>query len=96
MAPKQLLFKAAARERILKGAAELAEAVRITLGPKSKCVLIEKKYGKPIVYNDGVTIAREIELESPDENLGAQMLREAAERTGDSVGDGTSTAYCAR
>lgn len=92
MAHKQLLFKAAARERILKGAAELAEAVRITLGPKSKCVLIEKKYGKPIVCNDGVTIAREIELGSPDENLGAQMLREAAERTGDSVGDGTSTA----
>ena len=92
MAHKQLRFRAAAREKILRGASELADAVRVTLGPKSKCVLIEKKYGKPIVCNDGVTIAREIELESPEENLGAQMLREAAERTGDAVGDGTSTA----
>jgi chaperonin GroEL len=91
MAHKQLRFRAAAREKILRGATELADAVRVTLGPRSKCVLIEKKYGKPIVCNDGVTIAREIELESHDENLGAQMLREAAERTGDSVGDGTST-----
>jgi chaperonin GroEL len=92
MAHKQLRFRAAAREKILRGATELADAVRVTLGPKSKCVLMEKKYGKPVVCNDGVTIAKEIELESPEENLGAQMLREAAERTGDSVGDGTSTA----
>jgi chaperonin GroEL len=92
MAHKQLRFRAAAREKILRGASELADAVRVTLGPKSKCVLIEKKYGRPIVCNDGVTIAREIELESPEENLGAQMMREAAERTGDAVGDGTSTA----
>lgn len=63
----------------------------MTLGPKSKCVLIEKKYGRPIVCNDGVTIAKEVDLESPEENLGAQMMREAAERTGESVGDGTST-----
>jgi chaperonin GroEL len=69
----------------------LADAVRVTLGPKSKCVLIEKKYGRPIVCNDGVTIAKEVDLESPEENLGAQMMREAAERTGDAVGDGTST-----
>ena len=61
------------------------------LGPKSKCVLIEKKWGRPIVCNDGVTIAKEIELEDPEENLGAKMIREAAERTGDAVGDGTST-----
>ena len=91
MAHKQLRFRAVAREKILRGASELADAVRVTLGPKSKCVLIEKKYGHPIVCNDGVTIAKEIDLESPEENLGAQMMREAAERTGDAVGDGTST-----
>ena len=71
---------------------QLADAVRLTLGPKSKSVLIQKKWGAPIVCNDGVTIAKEMELEDPEENLGAQMLRQAAERTGDAVGDGTSTA----
>jgi chaperonin GroEL len=91
MAHKQFRFRAAAREQILRGASVLADAVRVTLGPKSKCVLIEKKYGRPIVCNDGVTIAKEVDLESPEENLGAQMMREAAERTGESVGDGTST-----
>ena len=70
----------------------MADAVRVTLGPKSKCVLIEKKWGKPLVCNDGVTIAKEIDLKDAEQNLGAQMLREAAERTGDAVGDGTSTA----
>ena len=92
MASKRLLFRSAAREKILSGATALADAVRITLGPKSKCVLIQKKWGKPIVCNDGITIAKEIELEDPEENLGAQMIREASERTGDTVGDGTSTA----
>lgn len=91
MSYKQLMFKSTAREKILHGATLLADAVRVTLGPKSKCVLIEKKYGRPIVCNDGVTIAKEIELKDPEENLGARMIREAAERTGDSVGDGTST-----
>jgi chaperonin GroEL len=91
MASKRLLFKSAAREKILKGATALTDAVRVTLGPKSKCVLIEKKWGRPIVCNDGVTIAKEIEFEDPEENLGARMIREAAERTGDAVGDGTST-----
>ncbi len=91
MAHKQLLFKSAAREKVLKGAIALADSVRVTLGPKSKCVLIEKKWGKPIVCNDGVTIAKEVELEDPEENLGARMIREAAERTGDTVGDGTTT-----
>src|SRR5665811_829065 len=86
-----LLFKSAAREKVLKGATALAEAVRVTLGPKSKCVLIEKKWGRPIICNDGVTIAKEIDLKDPEENLGAQMVREAAERTGDAVGDGTTT-----
>jgi chaperonin GroEL len=91
MSHKQLFFRAAAREKILRGATALADAVRVTLGPKSKCVLIEKKWGKPIVCNDGVTIAKEVELENAEENLGAQMMREAAERTGEAVGDGTST-----
>jgi chaperonin GroEL len=91
MAAKRLLFRSAAREKVLTGATALTDAVRITLGPKSKCVLIQKKWGKPIVCNDGITIAKEIELANPEENLGAQMIREAAERTGDAVGDGTST-----
>jgi chaperonin GroEL len=88
---KQMFFRSEAREKIVRGAAALADAVRVTLGPKSKCVLIGKKWGRPIVCNDGVTIAKEIEIKDPDENLGAQMLREAAERTGDVVGDGTTT-----
>ncbi len=92
MAAKQILFRSQAREKILRGAAQLADAVRITLGPKSKSVLIQKKWGTPLVCNDGVTIARETELEDPEEDLGARMLRQAAEKTGDAVGDGTSTA----
>ena len=92
MGHKQVLFRSEAREKILHGATSLADAVRVTLGPKSKSVLIEKKWGKPIVCNDGVTIAKEFDLEDAEENLGAQMIREAAERTGDEVGDGTSTA----
>ncbi|RPH53920.1 MAG: molecular chaperone GroEL, partial [Lysobacterales bacterium] len=91
MAHKQVTFQSAAREKILRGASQLADAVRITLGPKSKSVLIQKAWGAPIVCNDGVAIAKEIDLEDPEENLGAQMLRQAAERTGDVVGDGTST-----
>jgi len=91
MALKRLLFRSAAREKVLSGATALADAVRITLGPKSKCVLIQKKWGRPIVCNDGITIAKEIEIEDPEANLGAQMIREAAERTGEAVGDGTST-----
>jgi chaperonin GroEL len=92
MTAKQVLFRSAAREKVLRGATQLADAVRITLGPKSKSVLIQKKWGTPIVCNDGVTIAKEMQLEDPEENLGAQMLRQAAEKTGDAVGDGTSTA----
>jgi chaperonin GroEL len=92
MGAKQVLFRSAAREKVLRGTSQLADAVRITLGPKSKSVLIQKKWGTPIVCNDGVTIAKELELEDPEENLGAQMLRQAAEKTGDAVGDGTSTA----
>jgi chaperonin GroEL len=91
MAHKQVLFRSDARERVLKGVNALADAVRVTLGPKSKSVLIEKKFGTPLVCDDGVTIAKEMDLEDPVENLGAQMVRQAAERTGDAVGDGTST-----
>ena len=92
MSHKHLLFRSEAREKVLRGAAAIADAVRVTLGPKSRCVLIEKKWGKPVVCNDGVTIAKEFVLKDPDENLGAQMLRGAAERTGEAVGDGTTTA----
>ena len=92
MTAKQVLFRSAAPEKVLRGATLLADAVRITLGPKSKSVLIQKKWGAPLVCNDGVTIAKEMQLEDPEENLGAQMLRQAAEKTGDLVGDGTSTA----
>jgi chaperonin GroEL len=91
MAFKQFLFRSEAREKVLRGATALADAIRVTLGPKSKCVLIEKQFGKPLVCNDGVTIAKEVHLKDPSENMGAQLLREAAERTGDAVGDGTST-----
>ncbi len=92
MAYKRVLFRSEAREKILRGSATLADAVRVTLGPKSKCVLIQKRFGVPVVCNDGVTIAKEMELKDAAENLGAQMVRQAAERTGDAVGDGTSTA----
>ncbi len=92
MVSKRLFFRSDARGKLFRGAAALADAVRVTLGPKSKCVLIERKWGAPIVCDDGVTIAKELELEDPEENLGARMLRQAAERTGEAVGDGTSTA----
>jgi chaperonin GroEL len=92
MAHKQMMFQAEAREKVLRGATAMADAVRVTLGPKSKCVLVEKKWGAPLVCNDGVTIAKEVDLKDPEENLGAQVLREAAARTGDVVGDGTTTA----
>ncbi|HEY9383422.1 MAG TPA: chaperonin GroEL [Gemmatimonadales bacterium] len=91
MSYKHVLFDAPAREKVLRGAKALADAVSVTLGPKSKCVLVERKWGKPLVCNDGVTIAKELSLQDPEENMGVQVLREAAERTGDAVGDGTTT-----
>jgi len=91
MPHKQVLFRSIAREKLLRGATQLADAVRVTLGPKSKSVLIQKKWGAPVVCNDGVTIAKEFDVEDAEENLGAQMLRQAAEKTGEAVGDGTST-----
>src|SRR6476619_2847188 len=91
MAHKRVMFRSAAREKILRGATQLADAIRVTLGPKSKSVLIQRKWGAPIVCNDGVTIAKEFDLTDSEENLGAQVLRQAAEKTGEAVGDGTST-----
>ena len=81
-----------ARQRVLAGATALANALRPTLGPRSKCVLVDRKWQAPLVCNDGVTIAREVRLEDPEESLGAKILREAATRTSDDVGDGTTTA----
>jgi chaperonin GroEL len=92
MSHKRVTFRADAREKVLRGASALADAVRVTLGPRSKSVLIERPWGRPLVCNDGVTIAKELDLEDPEEALGAQVLREAAEKTGEAVGDGTTTA----
>ena len=92
MPHKQVLFGSAAREKILRGATQLADAVRVTLGPRSKAVLIERKWAAPLVCNDGVTIAKEFDLKDPEENLGARMMRQAADKTSEMVGDGTSTA----
>ena len=92
MAAKQLLFDEAARQAILKGVAKLSRAVAATLGPKGRNVVLDKKFGSPTVTKDGVTVAKEIELEDPYENMGAQMVREVASKTSDAAGDGTTTA----
>jgi len=92
MAAKQLLFDEAARQALLKGVSQLAKAVTATLGPKGRNVVLDKKYGSPTVTKDGVTVAKEIELENPYENMGAQMVREVASKTSDAAGDGTTTA----
>ena len=89
---KQILFDEAARKKALKGVNTLADAVSVTLGPKGRNVLIEKKFGSPTVTKDGVTVAKEIELSDPYENMGAQMVREVASKTSDLAGDGTTTA----
>ncbi len=92
MASKQLLFDEAARQALLRGVTKLAKAVTATLGPKGRNVVLDKKFGSPTVTKDGVTVAKEIELECPYENMGAQMVREVASRTSDNAGDGTTTA----
>jgi chaperonin GroEL len=92
MAAKQLLFDEAARQAILRGVSKLSRAVTATLGPKGRNVVLDKKYGSPTVTKDGVTVAKEIELEDPYENMGAQMVREVASKTSDAAGDGTTTA----
>jgi chaperonin GroEL len=92
MAAKQLLFEDAARQALLKGVSKLSRAVAATLGPKGRNVVLDKKFGSPTVTKDGVTVAKEIELEDPYENMGAQMVREVASKTSDAAGDGTTTA----
>src|SRR5207245_7461012 len=92
MAAKQILYSAEARSAIMRGVDQLAEAVKATLGPKGRNVVIDKKFGSPVSTKDGVTVAKEIELKDPFENMGAQMLREVASKTSDVAGDGTTTA----
>ncbi len=92
MSAKEVLFDAKARERLAQGVDKLANAVKVTLGPKGRNVLIEKAYGAPVITKDGVTVAKEIELEDKFENMGAQLVREVASKTNDAAGDGTTTA----
>ncbi|MGH7730372.1 MAG: TCP-1/cpn60 chaperonin family protein, partial [Candidatus Eiseniibacteriota bacterium] len=89
---KRIRFDAAAREALRQGVEQLAGAVRVTLGPRGRNVVIDRKSGSPAITNDGLTIAREIELDNPFANLGAQLVKEAASRTGEVAGDGTTTA----
>jgi chaperonin GroEL len=92
MSAKMIAFDEEARKSILSGVDKLANAVKITLGPKGRNVVLGKKYGSPTITNDGVTIAKEIELEDPYENMGAQLVKEVASKTNDVAGDGTTTA----
>src|SRR6187431_877042 len=92
MAAKDVKFSRDARERILRGVDILADAVKVTLGPKGRNVVIDKSFGAPRITKDGVTVAKEIELKDKFENMGAQMLREVASKTSDIAGDGTTTA----
>ncbi|HJQ56589.1 MAG TPA: chaperonin GroEL, partial [Vineibacter sp.] len=92
MAAKDVRFSTDAREKMLRGVDVLANSVRVTLGPKGRNVVLNKSYGAPRITKDGVTVAREIELEDRFENMGAQMLREVASKTNDAAGDGTTTA----
>ena len=89
---KKVLYNEEARAALLRGVDQLANAVKITLGPKGRNVVLDKKYGAPNIVNDGVSIAREIELEDPIENMGAQLVKEVATKTNDVAGDGTTTA----
>jgi chaperonin GroEL len=90
--PKILQFHSDARDSLLRGVDQLADAVKVTLGPKGRNVVIDKKWGAPTITNDGVTIAKEVELEDPYENMGAQLAKEVATKTNDVAGDGTTTA----
>src|SRR5258705_5027464 len=89
---KMIYFDIEARNKMKKGVDTLANAVKVTLGPKGRNVIIDKKFGAPAVTKDGVTVAKEIELEDPIENMGAQMTKEVASKTADQAGDGTKTA----
>ena len=92
MSGKQLVFDVSAREKLLHGIDKMANAVRVTLGPRGRNVVLDKSFGSPTVTKDGVTVAKEIELEDKFENMGAQMLKEVASKTSDVAGDGTTTA----
>src|SRR3954469_3686347 len=92
MAAKELTFGVDARAALKKGVDQLAEAVKVTLGPKGRNVVIDKKFGSPLITKDGVTVAKEIELQDAMENIGARMVREVASKTSDMAGDGTTTA----
>jgi chaperonin GroEL len=92
MAAKEVRFSDDAREKMLRGIDILAQAVRVTLGPKGRNVVLDKSFGAPRISKDGVTVAKEIELEDKFENMGAQMVREVASKTSDQAGDGTTTA----
>src|SRR5277367_3953518 len=92
MSAKEMLFSEEARSAILRGVDVLADAVKVTLGPRGRNVVIEKSFGAPLITKDGVTVAKEIELEGKFENLGAQMVKEVASKTNDDAGDGTTTA----
>jgi chaperonin GroEL len=92
MAAKQIIYSENARQAILRGVNQLADAVKVTLGPKGRNVVLEKKFGGPTITKDGVTVAKEIELKCPLDNMGAQMVREVASKTSDIAGDGTTTA----
>ena len=92
MAAKDVRFSQDARDRMLRGVDILANAVRVTLGPKGRNVILDKSFGAPRITKDGVTVAKEIELEDKFENMGAQMVREVASKTNDNAGDGTTTA----
>ena len=89
---KEIKFDIKAREELKKGVDELANAVKVTLGPKGRNVIIEKKFGAPHITKDGVSVAKEVELEDPFQNMGAQLVKEVASKTGDDAGDGTTTA----
>src|ERR671928_275039 len=92
MAAKQLQFDENARHALLRGVEKLSKAVKATLGPSGRNVILDKKFGSPTITKDGVTVAKEIELEDPYENMGAQLVREVASKTSDVAGDGTTTA----
>src|SRR5882672_6983253 len=89
---KQMKFHDEARRAIQRGVNKLADAVGVTMGPKGRNVVLDKKYGSPLIINDGVTIAKEIDLEDPFENMGAQLVKEVSSKTSDVAGDGTTTA----
>src|SRR4030043_844271 len=92
MPAKQIVYSEDARQAVLRGVNKLADAVKVTLGPKGRNVVLEKKLGSPVITKDGVTVAKEVELKDKLENMGAQMLREVASKTSDVAGDGTTTA----